>query len=291
MTIPYGLIGLGNMGVPIAENLTKNDISLIVYDINDPTDRAPKKAKIAKTAADVWREAETVFLCLPKGDNCKTVLQSLLETNDRVTTTVLELSTIGMPMAKEIGDMLRPINVNYFDSPMSGGVAGATAATLTLMCAGSNELLEDHRAALEAISGDIFHLGVEPGKGQAMKLINNFMAATGLAVTSEAMNYGMHVGLDLKTMLDVVNVSTGANVASQDKFPKRVLTETYDANFHTALLSKDVGLFHEGMKAASLKGEIAPMMDALWKAANAAMPGSDMTEIYKFMKKRLGMKT
>ena len=87
----------------------------------DPTKRAPKKAKIAKTAADIWHEAETVFLCLPKGENCKTVLQSLIECNDRVTSTVIELSTIGMPMAKEIDEMLRPINVNYFDSPMSGG--------------------------------------------------------------------------------------------------------------------------------------------------------------------------
>ncbi len=287
MTISYGLIGLGNMGVPIAENITKNDISLIVYDINDPTDRAPKKAKVAVTAADIWRQAETVFLCLPKGDNCKTVLQSLLECNDRTTSTVIELSTIGMPMAKEIDEMLRPINVNYFDSPMSGGAAGAKAATLTLMCAGSKAHLEEHRAVLEAISGNIFHLGEEPGKGQAMKLINNFMAATGLAVTSEAMAYGVHEGLDLKTMLDVVNVSTGANVASQDKFPKRVLTETYDANFYTALLSKDVGLFHEGLKAADLKGELAPVIDALWQAADKAMPGSDMTEIYKFMQKKL----
>jgi 3-hydroxyisobutyrate dehydrogenase len=224
---------------------------------------------------------------LPKGDNCKSALQSLLECNDRVTSTVIELSTIGMPMAQEIDAMLKPINVNYFDSPMSGGVAGAKAATLTLMCAGSKDLLEEHRAALEAISGNIFHLGNEPGKGQAMKLINNFMAATGLAVTSEAMAYGVDQGMDLKTMLDVVNVSTGANVASQDKFPKRVLTETYDANFHTALLSKDVGLFHEGLKAAGLKGQLAPLIDALWKDADQAMPGSDMTEIYKLMQKKL----
>ncbi len=287
MTFPYGLIGLGNMGVPIAENLTKNDIGLIVYDIDDPSNRAPEKAHVAATPADVWRQAETVFLCLPKGDNCKSALQSLLECNDRVTSTVIELSTIGMPMAQEIDAMLKPINVNYFDSPMSGGVAGAKAATLTLMCAGSKDLLEEHRAALEAISGNIFHLGNEPGKGQAMKLINNFMAATGLAVTSEAMAYGVDQGMDLKTMLDVVNVSTGANVASQDKFPKRVLTETYDANFHTALLSKDVGLFHEGLKAAGLKGQLAPLIDALWKDADQAMPGSDMTEIYKLMQKNL----
>jgi 3-hydroxyisobutyrate dehydrogenase len=287
MTFPYGLIGLGNMGVPIAENLTKNDIGLIVYDIDDPSNRAPEKAHVAATPADVWRQAETVFLCLPKGDNCKSALQSLLECNDRVTSTVIELSTIGMPMAQEIDAMLKPINVNYFDSPMSGGVAGAKAATLTLMCAGSKDLLEEHRAALKAISGNIFHLGNEPGKGQAMKLINNFMAATGLAVTSEAMAYGVDQGMDLKTMLDVVNVSTGANVASQDKFPKRVLTETYDANFHTALLSKDVGLFHEGLKAAGLKGQLAPLIDALWKDADQAMPGSDMTEIYKLMQKKL----
>lgn len=287
MTIPYGLIGLGNMGVPLAQNMLKAGLSLIVYDAKDAAARAPDGAAVAADAEALWQQAETVFLCLPDGKICKSVVQGLIDCPDRATKTVIELSTIGMPNAKDIHGMLAKIDVAYFDSPMSGGVAGARAGTLTLMCAGPKDVLEKHRAALEAISGNIFHLGTEPGKGQAMKLINNFMGATGLAVTAEAMAYGVHEGLDLKTMLDVVNVSTGSNVASQDKFPKRVVTGTYDAGFSTALLRKDVGLFLEGLKAAGLAGELAPLIDRLWGTADRDMPGSDMTEIYKFMQKRL----
>ena len=107
-------------------------------------------------------------------------------------------------------------------------------------------MLEANRALLESFTGNVFHVGDRAGQGQAMKLANNFLSATALAATSEAVAFGVAHGLDMATMIDVLNVSTGRNSATTDKFPNRILTGSYDAGFSTAHMTKDVGLFVDG---------------------------------------------
>ena len=103
---------------------------------------------------------------------------------------------------------------------MSGGAAGARAGTISLMFGGPAAVLEAHRAVFDAFAGNVFHVGEPRGQGQAMKLLNNFLSATALAATSEALAFGAAHGLDLATMIDVLNVSTGRNSATVDKFPE-----------------------------------------------------------------------
>ena len=114
-----------------------------------------------------------------------------------------------------------------------------------------------------------------------MKLLNNVLSATALAATSEALAFGVAQGLDLATMVDVLNVSTGRNSATVDKFPNRVLTGAYDAGFHTALMAKDVRLFLASAARAGTARSIATSVRAVWDEADAALPGSDFTEIWK----------
>ena len=282
----YGFIGIGNMGGPIADNMAASGFDLIVYDKAER--RAPAGAAVAASADAVWEAAETVFLCLPDGAACAEVADGLMACESRVSRTVIDLSTIGSEKSVVLHGVLAGVGVVYVDSPVSGGVAGARAATITVMWAGPEDLLERHRPVLDAISGNIFHISEAPGKGQAMKLINNFLSATSLAATAEAMAYGVVEGLDLKAMLDVVNASSGRNTASQDKFPNRVLTGTYDAGFTAALLNKDVQLFLDGVRAAGLAGALGPALGDVWREAAETMPGSDITEIYKYMQKKLG---
>jgi len=283
----YGFIGIGNMGGPIAANMAGKGFGLVVYDSAGAEGRAPKGAHIAEAVDGVWREAETVFLCLPDGAASTAVAEQLLACEGRVTGTVIDLSTIGIGPSQAIHEMLARAGVVYVDSPVSGGVAGARAATITIMWSGPAAVLETHRPVLEAVSGNVFHISDAPGKGQAMKLINNFLSATSLAATAEAMAFGVAEGLDLKTMLDVVNVSTGRNTASEDKFPNRILSGTYDAGFFTALLNKDVQLFLDGVREAGLSGQLGPAMGRIWSEAAKDMPGSDITEIYTFMTDKL----
>lgn len=151
------------------------------------------------------------------------------------------------------------------------------------MFAGPDAVFEAHRLVLESFAGNVFHVGISPGQGQATKLVNNFLSATALAASSEALAFGVSHGLDLATMVAVVNASSGRNTATADKFVNRVLTGTYDTGFHTALMAKDVHLYLESVTAAGTHRAIGTVMDAVWQGADQAMPGSDFSEIWKYV--------
>ena len=154
------------------------------------------------------------------------------------------------------------------------------------MFAGPSDVLEANRALLESFTGNVFHVGDRAGQGQAMKLANNFLSATALAATSEAVAFGVAHGLDMQTMIDVLNVSTGRNSATTDKFPNRILTGSYDAGFSTAHMTKDVGLFVDGAGEVKTAATVAAAVTDTWRGCDATLPGSDFTEIWRYVSTR-----
>ena len=108
-------------------------------------------------------------------------------------------------------------------------------------------IFEKVQPILKCIGANIFHVGPNPGQGQTVKLLNNFLSATAMAATSEAMAFGTANGLDMKAMLDVVNVSSGRNTATMDKFPNRIANEAYNGGFATKMMAKDVRLYVENV--------------------------------------------
>jgi 3-hydroxyisobutyrate dehydrogenase-like beta-hydroxyacid dehydrogenase len=184
-------------------------------------------------------------------------------------------------VAGEVAARLAPLGVTYVDGPVSGGTAGARGRTISLMFGGPADVLAAHRPLLESFAGKVFHVGERPGQGQAMKLLNNVLSATALAATSEAIAFGLAQGLDMATVLDVLNVSSGRNTATSDKFPNRVLTGTYDAGFHTALMAKDVRLFLASATRAGTARSVSAAVGEVWDEADDARPGSDFSEIWK----------
>lgn len=164
-----------------------------------------------------------------------------------------------------------------------GQMGGPMAANIAVMWAGPAAELERHRDILMTFCKNPFHVGDQAGQGQALKILNNFLSGTAMAATSEAVLYGLSQGLDMKTLLDVVNVSTGRNTATSDKFPNRILTETFDAGFKTALLAKDVRLYLENARAAGTPDRVGSAVSALWDDCEAALPGSDFSRIYAFL--------
>jgi len=210
-----GFIGLGDMGSPIASNIASGGHKMVVFDKAGTKQRAPESATIADSIAQVAATANTVFLCVPNGDISQSICEQIIASPDRTTRVIVDLSTTGVEAARNIGDLLLKEDIVYVDSPVSGGRAGATAGTITVIWAGPLELLDAHRDVLASMSGNVFHVGNEPGKGQAMKLLNNFLSATAMAATSEAVIFGLSQGLEFNTMVDVLNVSTGMNTVPQ----------------------------------------------------------------------------
>jgi len=278
-----GFIGLGNMGHPMASNIAAAGFDVVCFDAAGTTERLPDGAHAAASAEEIFGTTDTALLSVPDGTATTVLIDQLERTRSRRVTSIVDLSTVGPMVARASAARLEPLGVTYCDGPVSGGVAGARARTISLMFAGPAAVLDAHRKILDAFAGHVFHVGELAGQGQAMKLLNNFLSATALAATSEAVAFGVAEGLDMQVMIDVLNVSTGRNSATYDKFPNRIMTGSYDAGFHTRLMSKDVALFLESITAAGTSGGVASAVGELWAAAYAAMPKSDFTEIWKFV--------
>ena len=280
----FGFIGLGQMGGPMAGNIAANGFPLTVYDKAGTQGLAPEGAELGADAAYVARIADTVFLSVPDGEVSLIVVNEIIASVDRRASVIIDLSTIGPAAAREANARCKAAGITYIDAPVSGGQAGARAGTITIMLAGPKAVVDVHRDVLSGFTKNLFHVGEEPGQGQAVKILNNFLSGTAMVASTEAVLYGLSQGIDMKTILDVVNVSTGQNTATADKFPRRILTETFDAGFATALLTKDVNLFVDNAREAGTPTKIAEAITEVWDKTNDALPGSDITMVYRHLR-------
>jgi 3-hydroxyisobutyrate dehydrogenase-like beta-hydroxyacid dehydrogenase len=158
------------------------------------------------------------------------------------------------------------------------------------MVAGPSPELERVRPLLE-VFGRVFHVGGRAGLGQLMKLANNFLSATAIAATAEAVVLGVKGGLDPATMLAVINASTGRNTASEDKFPRQILTGRYAAGFTTGLLTKDLGLCAAAAEALGVPMPVAAAVHERWQRALAELGAdADMTRFVALVEEAAGAK-
>lgn len=279
----YGFIGLGQMGGPMATNIVKGGATLHCYDKAGTAGRLPAGAIAADSVEELAGSARTIFLSLPDGLISLSVCEQIASARSPVTKLVVDLSTVGPTFARQAHSVLKAAAIDYADAPVSGGRGGAIAATIALMWGGSKTAFEQHKPLLDCFTGNAFHVGDEPGQGQALKLLNNFLSATAMAATSEAIHFGETQGLTMKTILDVVNVSSGQNMATKDKFLKRVLPGTYDAGFTTGLMAKDVALFMEHVRREKTPDTVGQTVEAIWKDCERSLGAeSDFSRIHQF---------
>jgi len=287
-----GFIGLGNMGFPMARRLIEAGHQLVVFDPRkEVVDKlVARGAKPATSPKDVADQAETVMASLPS-------LQASLEVatgtggviEGKRVKRFVDLSTVGSQMAVKIHDLLKKRNILQIDSPVSGGVGGAEKGTLAVMVSGPKAEFEAISEAL-GIIGKVFFIGEKPGSAQTMKLTNNFLSATAIVATSEAVVMGVKAGLDPHVMIDVINAGSGQNTASRDKFPRSVLPRSFDFGFVTGLMVKDVRLCLEEMKSLGLSMEVADAVGHLWETViREEGPESDFTAAIKPIEKAAGV--
>jgi 3-hydroxyisobutyrate dehydrogenase-like beta-hydroxyacid dehydrogenase len=281
-----GFIGLGNMGYPMARRLVEAGHKLVVYDTSGQmmSRLTSLGAVAAKSARDVADQVETVMASLPTPDIVYAVAtgpDGVIE--GKKVTRFLDLSTTGSRMAVRVADALKAKDIIGIDLPVSGGVGGAEKGTLAVMYAGPREGFDELKDVLSVI-GKPFFVGEKPGMGQTMKLCNNLLSATATAASSEVMVMGVKAGLDPATMVDVINAGSGANTAIRDKFPKSIMTGTFDYGFATGLMYKDVRLCLEEGEALGVPMPVSSAVHQMWVLANAANGGgSDFTEIVKII--------
>ena len=257
-----GMIGTGRMGGPMAERLLEAGHHLVVFDTNEAASRplAARGAAIARSALEVANQADVVLASLPTPDIVRrTIIGPDGAINGTRMRRFIDLSSTGAVATTEIAAALAPRGIEFLDAPVSGGVAGARGGKLTVMVSGPRGTYDELQPLL-AVFGRVLFVGTKPGLAQTLKLLNNLMSATAVAITSEAMAMGVKAGLDPTVMLDVINTSSGRNSATQDKFPKHVLTRGFDFGFSAGLSFKDVRLCLEEAEALGVPMVVGTMV-------------------------------
>ena len=276
-----GFIGLGNMGFPMASRLRAAGHRVVVSDARpEAVGKAVEAgAEPAASAREVADRVATVLASLPTPRASESVAAevALGGTAERF----VDMSTVGSQAAQRNSALLAERGIAALDSPVSGGVHGAEAGTLAVMVSGPRVHYEACRPIFETIGRATF-VGEKPGAAQTMKLVNNMIAATALAVTAEGMVAGVKAGLDARVMIDVLNAGSGGTHASRDKFPRAVLPRTFDYGFATGLMVKDIRLYIEEAKALGLPTELADAVARVWESTLASQGAdSDFTTVVK----------
>ncbi len=253
------------------------------FDLAGTDARLPDGVIAVSSVAEMADQVGTILLSVPDGAASIAVCRQVAAAVDRRVQTVVDLSTIGIAAARECAVLLDAASVAYVDAPVSGGVAGARGGTLAMMVGAPAALFEELEPVLSVLAAKRFRVGDEPGQGQAMKLLNNYASAAALAATCEAAVFGARLGLDLATVVDVLNASSGRSAASEDKFPRSIVPGSYDFGFAGALMTKDVGLYLENAASAGVPHDLAEAVVAIWRRFNAAHPEADFTALHKYL--------
>lgn len=287
-----GFIGLGKMGVPMSGRLIDAGYTLTVHDVDRKACEtlAARGAKVAQSPAEVASAVDTVLLSLPTPPIVRQVAlgEDGVIAGSKVKT-MIDLSTTGATVAREVAAAAAKKGILAVDSPVSGGVAGAVKGTLAVMVACPKATFADLEPMLKHI-GKVFFIGERPGMGQTMKLCNNLLSATAMAATSEAIVFGVKSGLDPSIMCEVINAGSGRNSASQDKFPKAIIPRKFDFGFATGLMYKDVKLCLEEAEAAGVPMWVASAVRQLWQLTNQELGAqSDFTEVVKVLERWAGV--
>lgn len=287
-----GFIGVGRMGLPMANHLLAAGHKVIAYDARPEAvaEIVALGAESAASPAEVADRVENVVASLPTPDIVKKVAtgENGVIHGKRIRRFV-DLSTTGSTVAREIAAALAAKNIVQIDSPVSGGVSGAEKATLAVMVSGPQADVAVVEPALKCF-GRVFYVGDAPGLAQSMKLVNNLLSAACMAMSSEALVLATKAGIDPGVAVDVINASSGRNSATLDKFPKAILPGTFDLGFATALMVKDVRLALQEAEAFGLTMDIGRAVGRVWSLTIDELgPDSDFTEVVKPLEKRAGV--
>lgn len=289
-----GFIGVGRMGGPMARRLLARGYELLIRDVSDAAVRQWKTeagVTVCASPREVAARAPVVLMSLP----VPAALEEVALGADGIVTAgatpcVIDLSTSGVKAARKVAVALGAKGIRYLDAPVSGGVTGAEQGTLAVMVSGDADLFATWKALLTILGRNVFYVGAKPGQGQAMKLANNMLSATAVVATAEAMVVATKAGISPTVALDILNVSSGRNSATQDKFPRSVITGTFDFGFLLRLMLKDVKLFEELAEELAVPTIVAEAVLNVWRIGlTQGLGDKDLTAIAQLYERWAGV--
>ena len=247
-----GFIGLGKMGLPMARRLQDAGLTLIVYDIMPQACQdiaGHSNTQVAATIAEVGQKADVIFTILPTGEHVRQICQGAdgLFSHARSGTVIVDCSTVHPNLIRQLSTEASEVSLQMFDAPVSGGVAGAAAGTLTFMVGADQAMVDRLHPMLSAMGRKLVACG-DSGNGQVVKICNNLLLGITMGATCEALSLGARYGMDPALLTDVISASTGNNwcVSVNNPWPG-VLPEAPSSHDYVGggsvyTLAKDLGL-------------------------------------------------
>ena len=286
-------IGLGHMGGPMAANLAKHGYAVSAFDLSADALQKAREAgvTVAPSALAAVEGASVVISMLPASRHVEGLYlgEGALMAAIPAGALVIDCSTIAPASAQRVAKAAADRGLAMLDAPVSGGVAGAAAGTLTFIVGGDEAALERARPVLQAMGKNIFHMGAS-GAGQVAKLCNNMALGVIMAVTGEALALGVAHGLDPQALSAMMAVSTGRSWATEvcnpwpGVKPEAPASRGYSGGFGNDLMLKDLGLAVEaalGTGAAVPLGELARNLYAL--NSRAGRGGLDFSSVQQLL--------
>src|ERR1700724_569225 len=289
-----GFIGLGNMGLPMAQNLVKAGHTVCGFDLSEYASErlVAGGGTRANSVPEACRGAEVVITMLPAGEQVRQVHlgeQGLIETV-AADTLLIESLTIMVETAPEVAQAADEKGLAMIDAPVSGGVAGAQAASLTFMVGGFADAFERAYPVLETMGKTIVHAG-GPGNGQAAKICNNMILGASMIVVCEAFLLAEKLGLDAQKLFDISSKSSGQcwSMTSYCPVPGPVPTSPanrdYQAGFTAAMMLKDLKLAQDAARTAQAVTPLGAAAAELYGLfASHGHAGEDFSAIIRFLR-------
>jgi 3-hydroxyisobutyrate dehydrogenase len=279
-----GFIGLGNMGGPMARNLLKAGHKVRAFDLVQANldGLAAAGAVAAASAADAANAVEVVITMLPAGEHVRAVYlgEGGVIAAAGKGALLIDSSTIDVESARSVAAAAAKVGLDMLDAPVSGGVAGAEAATLTFMVGGPEAAFQRGQPILQAMGKTIVHAG-PAGNGQAAKICNNMILGISMIAVSEGFLLAEKLGLDAQKLFDIASKSSGqcwsmtSYCPVAGPVPTSPANRNYKAGFTTAMMLKDLTL---AQRAAAAVGQPTPMgaLAQSLQALNAAAGQADL---------------
>ncbi len=286
-------IGLGNMGGPMALNLLKAGFRVQAFDLNQAVlaQVAAEGAVAAASALDAVSGADYVVSMLPAGKHVVGLYQQV-GSSLKPGCLVMDCSTIDAQSARTVGTLLGEQGIDFVDAPVSGGVGGAKAGTLTFIVGGSAENFTKAGAVLSAMGKNLFHAG-EVGAGQVAKICNNMLLSVLMVGTSEALQLGIDNGLDPKVLSEIMLKSSGRNWTLElynpcpDVLPNVPSSNQYQGGFMVDLMAKDLGLASECAQQSQSSTPMGALARNLYVQHQRQGHGKlDFSSIFNFFRKK-----
>lgn len=288
-----GFVGLGAMGKPMAVNLVRAGHTVSVFDVSAAAvaELAALGAQSCSSPMALAMQSDVVITMLPNAKIVEIVLtgkDGVLAAESAVKT-IIDMSSVAPESTRAMAKLALQKGIAYIDAPVSGGVAGAQAGSLTIMVGGDSAAVNQIQPILAVLGQKIYHVG-EVGAGDAVKLVNNLLLGVNMAAVAEALVLGAKSGLKPEVMVEIIKGSSGRSYALEAKAPSFILKDNFAAGFAIDLQYKDLELAVETAKGAGVPVPLTTMAQQVFEMARAKGLGrQDISAVIKVWEELVGI--